>query len=620
MRMKQLLAAPRRSRTRRSLLTFAAALAVSATLVSTVAADTPSTTDPRATLTPGDPATGVEAGVAALGVELLANRNKPAGWFNPANPGDFGFVNSDLAFEGDHAFVGNFNGFLIYNIADPANPTLRTAVVCPGGQGEVSVYGNLLFMSAEETRARTDCGAPSAPTGSPLRFRGLRVFDISNLDAPVQVAAVQSCRGSHTHTVLKSPSDANNVYVYINGTGGVRPASEMASCKALPQGTPQTTPQFDEGLSQWRVEVVRVPLNAPQNAAIVNGPRLMRDATTGQLNGLQNAPPTPLHPSGTGWSPSPTSDSCHDITTYPEIGLAAGACEGNGLLIDISDPANPVRIDAVTDNNYAYWHGATFSNDGKTVVFTDEWGGGTAARCRATDDLSWGADAIYDIVNGKLVFRSYYKLPVAQTVNENCVSHLPSLIPVPGRNLMTQAWYQGGLSVIDFTDSAHPREIAYYDRGPIGIPPPPDRARRPLVDLLLQRLHLRLRDRSRLRRVEADADRGAVGERDQGSKRGEDDPADAAAPAAVHLGPELRGRALASRPARAGGHDRCADAPPGGEVHQQRRGLRRARQAGPRGCEPAGAVEAPQGRPVRRAPAGCPRPRGDLRLVGAESD
>ena len=473
MRMKQLLAAPRRSRTRRSLLTFAAALAVSATLVSTVAADTPSTTDPRATLTPGDPATGVEAGVAALGVELLAHRNKPAGWFNPANPGDFGFVNSDLAFEGDHAFVGNFNGFLIYNIADPANPTLRTAVVCPGGQGEVSVYGNLLFMSAEETRARTDCGAPSAPTGSPLRFRGLRVFDISNLDAPVQVAAVQSCRGSHTHTVLKSPSDANNVYVYINGTGGVRPASEMASCKALPQGTPQTTPQFDEGLSQWRVEVVKVPLNAPQNAAIVNGPRLMRDATTGQLNGLQNAPPTPLHPSGTGWSPSPTSDSCHDITTYPEIGLAAGACEGNGLLIDISDPANPVRIDAVTDNNYAYWHGATFSNDGKTVVFTDEWGGGTAARCRATDDLSWGADAIYDIVNGKLVFRSYYKLPVAQTVNENCVAHLPSLIPVPGRNLMTQAWYQGGLSVIDFTDSAHPREIAYYDRGPIGIPPPP---------------------------------------------------------------------------------------------------------------------------------------------------
>ena len=246
--------------------------------------------------------------------------------------------------------------------------------------------------------------------------------------------------------------------------------------------------------------------------------------------------------------------SCHDITTYPAIGLAAGACEGNGLLLDISDPANPVRIDAVSDNNYAYWHGATFSNDGKTVVFTDEWGGGTAARCRATDDLSWGADAIYDIVDNKLVFRSYYKLPVAQTVKENCVSHLPSVVPVPGRDIITQAWYQGGLSVIDFTDSAHPKEIAYYDRGPIGAPLA--RARRPLVDLLLQRRHLRLRDRPRLRRVEADADRGAVGERDQGGERGGDDSADTAAPAAVHLGAELRRRALAPRPARAGRHDR----------------------------------------------------------------
>ena len=400
MKIKQHLAAPRRSRSRRSVLTFTATLIVSATLVSTVAADTPSTTDPRATLTPGDPATGLEAGVAALGIELLANRPKPAGWFNPANPGDFGFVNSDLAFQGDHAFVGNFNGFLIYNIADPANPTLRTAVVCPGGQGEVSVYGNLLFMSAEETRARTDCGAPRRRTAA----RSASAVSGSSTSATwthrCRSRRCRRCRGSHTHTVLKSPSDADNVYVYINGTGGVRPDDRDGELQGAATGTPQTTPQFDEGLSQWRVEVVKVPLRAPQNAAIVNGPRLMRDATTGQLNGLQNAPPTPLHPSGTNWSPTPTSDSCHDITTYPEIGLAAGACEGNGLLLDISDPANPVRIDAVTDPNYAYWHGATFSNDGKTVVFTDEWGGGTAARCRATDDLSWGADAIYDIVDG----------------------------------------------------------------------------------------------------------------------------------------------------------------------------------------------------------------------------
>ena len=435
---------------------------LSATVLTSLAA-AQSTTDPRATLAPGLD----NAGVAANGVELLANRMKPPGFFNPANPGDFGFVNSDLAFEGDFAFVGNFNGFQIYDISNPADPTVRTAVVCPGGQGEVSVYRNLLFMSAEETRARTDCGAPAAPAGSPLRFRGVRIFDISNLDAPVQVAAVQTCRGSHTHTLLKSPHDDANVYVYVNGTGGVRPATELAGCKPLPQGTPLTTPQTDQELSQWRIEVIKVPLAAPQDAAVVSTPRLFANEATGQINSLQNAPPTPQHPSGTNWSPSPSSDSCHDITTYPELDLAAGACEGNGLLLDIKDPANPKRIAVAQDNRFAYWHGATFSNDGAKVVFTDEWGGGTAPRCRVTDDLSWGANAIYDIVDKQLVFRSYYKLPVAQTNQENCVSHLPSLIPVPGRDIMTQAWYQGGVSVIDFTDSANPKEIAYYDRGPI---------------------------------------------------------------------------------------------------------------------------------------------------------
>jgi hypothetical protein len=441
--------APRRAR----LLVIGATLLLAGAATSAALADLPTTDDPRATLSPGM----TDAGVAALGVELTGHVDLTAGFA----------INSDLAFEGDHAFVGSFEGFQIYDISDPDNPELRTAVVCPGGQGEVSVYGNLLFMSAEETRARTDCGAPGVPTGNPLRFRGVRIFDISNLDAPVQVATVQTCRGSHTHTLLKSPHDDENLYVYVNGTGGVRSTTELASCKALPAGTNLTTPHFDEGLSQFRIEVIRVPLAAPQNAAVVNGPRLFKNEATGQLNSLQNGPPMALHPSGTPYSPSPSTDSCHDITTYPEIDLAAGACEGNGLLIDISDPANPVRIDAVADPNYAYWHGATFSNDGTKVVFTDEWGGGTQARCRATDDLAWGANAIYEIVDGKLVFRSYYKLPVAQTTRENCVAHLPSLVPVPGRDVMTQAWYQGGLSLIDFTDPANPQEIGYWDRGPI---------------------------------------------------------------------------------------------------------------------------------------------------------
>ena len=156
-----------------------------------------------------------------------------------------------------------------------------------------------------------------------------------------------------------------------------------------------------------------------------------------------------------------------DITAFPEVGLAAGACEGNGILIDISDPANPVRVDEVSDPNFAYWHSATFNNDGTKVVFTDEWGGGTAARCRTTDQPSWGANAIFDIVDGEMEFRSYYKLPVPQTVQENCVAHNGSLVPVPGRDIMTQAWYQGGASVWDFTDSSNPREIAFFDRGPV---------------------------------------------------------------------------------------------------------------------------------------------------------
>jgi hypothetical protein len=158
---------------------------------------------------------------------------------------------------------------------------------------------------------------------------------------------------------------------------------------------------------------------------------------------------------------------CHVITVYSEIGLAAGACSGNGILMDISDPQNPKRLDAVVDKGFAYWHSATFNNDGTKVVFTDEWGGGSRPRCRASDPLTWGADAIYDIVDRKLVFKGYYKMPAPQTEQENCVAHNGSIIPVPGRDIMVQSWYQGGVSVFDFTDSANPMEIAFFDRGPV---------------------------------------------------------------------------------------------------------------------------------------------------------
>jgi len=408
-----------------------------------------------------DPRIGLGAGwldaqSAISNLEHVAHRDKPAGFVDPANAGNGGFYNSDFTFGGKYAFSGNYNGFNIYDVSKSSDPQLVTSVVCPGGQGDLSVHNNLLFMSVEETRGRVDCGTnPNVGT----RFQGVRVFDISDVRNPVQVAAVQLCRGSHTHTVVTDPKDANNVYIYVSGTASVRPATTMEGCN--------NNAADGQNPSRWRIEVIKVPVAAPQQAAVVNEPRLFTDPATGRIDGLQNGPQTPRHPSGSTWSPTPNTNACHDITAYPEIGLAAGACQGNGILIDISDPANPRRIDEVSDPNFAYWHSATFNNDGTKVIFTDEWGGGSGARCRDTDQPEWGANAIFDIVDRKMKFASYYKLPVPQALQENCVAHNGSLIPVPGRDIMMQAWYQGGISVFDFTDSAHPQEIAFFDRGPV---------------------------------------------------------------------------------------------------------------------------------------------------------
>ncbi|HET6728250.1 MAG TPA: hypothetical protein VFG96_02460 [Jiangellaceae bacterium] len=422
--------------------------------------------DPRVGLAPGY----FPWSEASSNIDLLDNDPRVAPFDAP--PGNFGFVNSDLAFTGNHAIVGSFNGFQIYDISDPTDPVLRSSFVCPGGQGDPSVYGNLLFMSVEETRGRIDCG--SAPITDPVtqRFRGVRIFDISDLDNPVQLPGVQTCRGSHTHTLVTDPDDPNNIYVYNSGTAGVRSALELAGCEnAALTADPVTT----GNPTQWRIDVIKVPLAAPQTASIVSQPRIFTDPDTGAFNGLQNTLPGALHPSGTAYSPLPNTNTCHDVSAFPEIGLLAGACQGNGILLDISDPVNPVRLDAVSDPNFSYWHSAQFSNDGTKVMFTDEWGGGTSARCRSTDLPEWGADALFDIVGGKMEFKSYYKMPAVQTVNENCVAHNSSVIPVPNRDIYVQAWYQGGVSVVDFTDTANPVEIAFFDRGPINSPfPIPD--------------------------------------------------------------------------------------------------------------------------------------------------
>jgi hypothetical protein len=383
------------------------------------------------------------------------------------------FANSDIAFQGNHLFLGNFYGMSIYDISNPAKPTLLTTMVCPGGQGDPSVYKNLLFMSVEMPNGRLDCGTqgfpPAAPQPSPSpeaganqftpppaqkdRFRGVRIFDISDIKNPKQVAAVQTCRGSHTHTLVVDPNDKENVYIYVSGTSFVRQAEELPGCSG-------ETPDKDPNTARFRIDIIKVPLARPQDAKVVSSPRIFGDPQTGALNALRSG--------GTHGVDKPTdTDQCHDITVYSQIGLAAGACSGNGILLDIKDPANPKRLDAVNDPNYAYWHSASFSNDGKKVVFTDEWGGGMAARCRANDPNKWGANAIFNVQDNKLKFGNYYKLPAAQGDTENCVAHNGSLIPIPGRDVKVQAWYQGGISIMDFTDAEHPVEIGYFDRGPI---------------------------------------------------------------------------------------------------------------------------------------------------------
>jgi uncharacterized protein (DUF305 family) len=418
--------------------------------VTTSAAD--STGDPRVGLRGGF----YDAATAVRNLGTVAHRPRPGGFFNADSLVDFNFANSDIAFRGNHLFLGGYNGFQIWDISNPANPSLRRAFVCPGGQGDVSVHGNLLFVSVQETRGRLDCGTQGVSDSvSSERLRGIRIFDISNLDAPRQVAAVQTCRGSHTHTLVLDPRDSANAYIYVSGTNPPRPEPELRGCVS-------DTLAVDTSTAYFRIEIIRVPLAAPQDARVVNAPRIFADPSTGAIAGLWRGG---AH--GAGTQTTSRTDRCHDITAYPELGLAAGACSGNGILLDIRDPVNPVRINEVADPNFAFWHSATFSNEGTKVVFTDEWGGGSAPRCRAGDRREWGANALFELTDRKLRHAGYYKLPAVQADQENCVAHNGSLIPVPGRDIMVQGWYQGGISVFDFTDPANAVEIAYFDRGPV---------------------------------------------------------------------------------------------------------------------------------------------------------
>lgn len=433
------------------------------------------TPDWRAAAPSPDPRVGLKAGKwdaasAAWNLRLVST-TQPSEKF-------VGVTNSDLAFIGNLAIQGNYNGYQVWDISDAAKPVLKTAYLCPASQSDVSVYRNLLFVSAEGLTGRSDCAAGGVPdTVSAIRVRGLRIFDITDISHPKYVANVQTCRGSHTHTVVTDPNDPSNIYVYISGSAGVRSPSELPGCSRL-------TPDEDPNSALFRIEVIKVPVANPQAAAIISSPRIFNNLapvtghgempadTVGQ--GARRAAAAAANPGAAAARaaqanrPRTGPTQCHDITVYPAIGLAGGACGGYGLLLDIRDPANPKRIAAAADSNFSFWHSATFSNDGTKVLFTDEWGGGGQPRCRATDKKEWGADAIFTLANGRdMQFQSYYKLPAAQTPQENCVAHNGSLIPVPGREVMVQGWYQGGISVFDWTDPQHAREIAFFDRGPV---------------------------------------------------------------------------------------------------------------------------------------------------------
>jgi hypothetical protein len=424
-----------------------------------------------------------------------------------------------LAFLGQYVIQGNYNGYEVWDITDPRHPTLKVGNYCPASQSDVSVYKNLLFVSAEGQSGRIDCGGEGVKdTVSTARIRGIRIFDISDIAHPRNITNVQTCRGSHTHSVVVDPKDPDNVYVYVSGSAPVRSPNELTGCS-------NANPAQDPNTARFRIEVIKVPLAHPEQAAIVSSPRIFNDLAAVQSHGaaaqdkadvaaakargafvadifgqemvvpnfiinpmldsivkarkgegaataadsakLRQALPGMIAKMIGTQGPRTGPTQCHDITVYPAIGYAGGACEGYGFLLDIRDPTHPVRLAAVSDTNFSYWHSATFNNDGTKLLFSDEWGGGGQPKCRATDPKEWGADAIFSIVGTQLKFQSYYKMPAPQTSQENCVAHNGSLIPIPGRDVMVQAWYQGGISVFDWTDAAHPREIAYFDRGPV---------------------------------------------------------------------------------------------------------------------------------------------------------
>ena len=456
-----------------------AGLILAAVSVADAQVATGSTTDPRAGLKAGK----FDAGVASKGMTLLATATRADTFVKSAtSPRSLSYINSDFVFRGNYLYQGNFSGFQIWDISNPASPVRITTFFCTTDQGDPSIWGNLLFISDENGRGRVDCGSQGiSDTVSKDRAKGVRIFDVSDPRNPRQITVAQTCRGTHTHTLVPDPKDKNIVYIWGQGSSNVRSQTELAGCAGAPYAG-DSAEQFR------RIEVIRVPLDHPENWSLASHPHIFEgigprppshgnppgDTTAGRggrgLGAVSPAAPLAAAPPAGGRGGSRAAggpNQCHDITVYPALNLAAGACASYGILLDITDPVHPKTLQAVTDSNFALWHSATFSNDGSKLLFTDEWGGGTSPRCRSIDPLTWGGDVVFDLKNKHLTQGAFYKMPAAQTDMENCVAHNGGLVPVPGRDILVQGWYQGGISIVDFSDAKHPFEIAYFDRGPI---------------------------------------------------------------------------------------------------------------------------------------------------------
>jgi len=423
----------------------------------------PSNKDPRSTLKPGR----FDAGIAISGMKQVSFVKKPAVFDSAAG---LKFINSDMAFGTHYVYQANFAGFTIWDITDPANPVMASVTKCITSQGDPTIVGNLLFLSAEGAANRNDCGDGGVQDPKD-HMAGVRIFDVSNPKAPKLVKNVQTCKGSHTHTLVPSPKDPRIIYLYVSGQQAARPETELAGCK---NGTDPADPTN----SLFQLDIIKVPLDHPEQAEVIPGARIF----TG-LDGRGEckqfcAPVDPRQAAAASTRPAsdpamPTGPrNCHDVTAYPAMNLLLASCSTHSIVVDISNPEKPVRLDALTDtNNFQGRHTAAFSNDGKKLIQTDEWGGGTGPMCQASSMIELGGNTVITLdAKKKQSQHAYFKLPSAQSAEENCVSHNGGIIPVPGRDLYVQGWYQGGVSIMDFTNADSAFEVGYFDRGSIDPP------------------------------------------------------------------------------------------------------------------------------------------------------